>query len=147
MIGWHRIGTVLAVGALAVAGAACAQLGLGQPSLYERLGGLPYIQIVVDDFTANVAADPRINQRFAKTDIPRFKKHLVDQICEATGGPCKYTGRDMKASHKDMKVTEAEWTATVEDLVKTLDKYKVPEKEKNDLLALLGPMKPDIVGQ
>jgi hemoglobin len=53
----------------------------------------------------------------------------------------------MKTSHKDMKITEAEWNATVEDLVKTLDKYKVPEKEKNDLLALLGPMKPDIVGQ
>ncbi len=147
MVRWDRVKTVLVVGALAVAVAGCAQLGFGQKSLYERLGGLPYIQAVVDDFVANVAADTRINQRFAKTDIPRFKKHLVDQICEATGGPCKYTGRDMKTTHKDMKTTEAEWNATVEDLVKTLDKYKVPEKEKNELLALLGPMKPDIVGQ
>lgn len=146
MMGCRRLGKVLVLGALVIAVAGCAGM-MGQKSLYERLGGLPYIQAVVDDFVANVAADTRINQRFAKTDIPRFKKSLVDQICAATGGPCTYTGLDMKAAHKDMKVTEAEWNATVEDLVKTLDKYKVAEKEKTDLLALLGPMKPDIVGQ
>ena len=118
----------------------------GSP-LYDRLGGLPYIQAVVDDFVANVAADSRINKRFEKTNIPVLKKHLVDQICEASGGPCKYTGRDMKSSHTGMMITEAEWTATVEALVKTLDKYKVAEREKNEVLGLLAPMKPDIVGE
>jgi hemoglobin len=136
-------GVAIGLAALVVSG--CAMFG-GKPSLYERLGGLPYIQIVVDDFVANVAADDRINKRFEKTNIPFLKKALVDQICEASGGPCKYTGRDMKTSHTGMKITEAEWNATVEDLVKTLDKYKVGEREKNDLLSLLGSMKADIVG-
>ncbi len=136
---------IVVAGAATLALAGCAMFG-GKPSLYERLGGLPYIQAVVDDFVANVAADSRINQRFAKTDIPRLKKNLVDQICAASGGPCQYTGRDMKTTHTGMKITEAEWNATVEDLVKTLDKYKVGEAEKNELLGLLGSMKNDIVG-
>jgi len=145
MIGPKGLMRGVGIGVMALAVAGCAMFG-GKASLYERLGGLPYIQIVVDDFVANVAADSRINKRFEKTNIPVLKKHLVDQICQASGGPCKYTGRDMKASHTGMKITEAEWNATVEDLVKTLDKYKVPEQEKNDLLALLGSLKADIVG-
>jgi len=145
MIGPKGLMRGVGIGVMALAVAGCAMFG-GKASLYERLGGLPYIQIVVDDFVANVAADSRINKRFEGTNIPVLKKHLVDQICQASGGPCKYTGRDMKATHTGMKITEAEWNATVEDLVKTLDKYKVPEQEKNDLLALLGSLKADIVG-
>ena len=53
----------------------------------------------------------------------------------------------MKTAHKGMRVRDEEWNALVEDLVKSLDKFKVPEKEKGELLAILGPMKPDIVGQ
>ena len=134
-------------GVVAVAIAGCAPLGMQEKSLYERLGGLPAIQAVVDDFVGNVAADTRINRRFANTNIPLFKKHLVDQICEATGGPCKYTGRTMKAAHAGMRITEAEFNALVEDLVKTLDKLKVPTKEKTELLLALAAMKNDIVGQ
>jgi hemoglobin len=118
-----------------------------QKSLYDRLGGQGAITAVVDDFTANVAADNRINKFFAKTDIPRFKKLLADQICAGTGGPCTYTGRDMKSAHAGMGITDAQFNALVEDLVKTLDKFKVPEKEKGELLGILGPMKPSIVGQ
>jgi hemoglobin len=89
--------------------------------LYERLGGKPAITAVVDDFVARVAADRRINRFFANTEIPPFKAKLVDQICEASGGPCKYTGKDMKTSHAGMGVTEADFNALVEDLVATLD--------------------------
>jgi hemoglobin len=118
-----------------------------QKSLYDRLGGQPAITAVVDDFVGNVAADNRINGFFARTDIPRLKKNLVDQICQGTGGPCTYTGRDMRTAHKGMNITDAQFNALVEDLKKTLDKFKVPEKEQGDLLAVLGPMKPQIVGQ
>ena len=99
------------------------------PSLYDRLGGRPAITAVVDDFVGNVAADTRINQRFASTNIPRLKRLLVEQICAGTGGPCTYTGRDMKTAHAGMNLRDAEFGALVEDLVKTLDKFKVPEKE------------------
>jgi len=118
-----------------------------QKSLYDRLGGQPAVTAVVDDFVGNVAADNRINGFFARSDIPRLKKNLVDHICQGTGGPCTYTGRDMKTAHKGMNITDAQFNALVEDLKKTLDKFKVPEKEQGDLLAVLGPMKPQIVGQ
>src|SRR4051794_12295097 len=78
-------------------------------SLYDRLGGKDAITKVVDEFITNVAADKVINKRFAKTDIKKLKGNLVDQICAATGGPCKYTGKDMKEAHKGMKITEAEF--------------------------------------
>jgi truncated hemoglobin YjbI len=119
----------------------------GGKILFDRLGGKDAIVAVVDDFVANVAADTRINKFFAKTDIPNLKKQLVDQICAATGGPCEYKGKDMKTAHKGMGVTEADFNALVEDLVKTLDKFKVGETEKGELLGALGGMKGDIVGQ
>ena len=116
-------------------------------SLYERLGGKPAITAVVDDFIGNVAGDTRINKRFANADVPRLKARLVDQVCEATGGPCKYTGASMRDAHTGMKITDAEFGALVEDLVKSLDKFKVPAREKNELLGALGGMKGDIVGR
>lgn len=116
-------------------------------SLYERLGGTPAITAVVDDFVANVAADSRINGRFAGTNIPRLKTLLVDQVCEATGGPCKYQGRDMKSAHAGMGITNAEFNALVEDLVKSLDTFRVPPEEKGELLNALDSLRPQIVGQ
>ena len=95
--------------------------------------------------TARVAADTRINGKFANANIPRLKSMLVDQICQASGGPCTYTGRDMKSTHAGMGVSSGDFDALVGDLVATLNKFKVPEREKNELLGALGPMKGDIV--
>ena len=137
----RRRGVLLAI---AISAVGCAPM-LAEKSLYERLGGKPAIQAVVDDFVANVAADTRINRYFANANIPRLKAQLVDQICEATGGPCKYTGQNMKDAHRGMGITSAAFDALVEDLVKTLNKFNVPEKEKGELLGALGPMKKEIV--
>jgi hemoglobin len=116
-----------------------------KPSLYERLGGKPAITAVVDDFVGNVAADARINAKFANANIPRLKMRLVDQICAGTGGQCIYTGRDMRTTHAGMGITNSEFDALVEDLVKSLNKFKVPQQEQNELLGILGPMRKDIV--
>jgi len=115
------------------------------PTLYQRLGEKPAITAVVDDFVGRVAADNRINGKFANANIPRLKMNLVDQICSASGGPCTYTGRDMKTAHAGMGISDAEFDALVEDLVATLNKFKVGEREKNELLSVLGPMRKDIV--
>ena len=115
--------------------------------LYERLGGQDAITAVVDDFVANIAADGMINARFANTDIPHLKQMLVEQICSATGGPCKYSGKSMVEAHTGMKITDAEFGALVADLKKTLDKFKVPAREQGELLGALGAMKPDIVNK
>jgi hemoglobin len=114
-------------------------------SLYERLGGLDAINAVVDAFVGRCAADGRINGKFARTDIPRLKANLVDQVCAASGGPCTYSGRDMRTTHDGMAVTAGEFDALVGDLVATLDQFGVGETEKAELLGALAPMRGDIV--
>lgn len=119
-------------------------------TVYKSLGGKKAIVAVVDDFVGRVAADSRINSFFKDTasdpaHMAKFKKNLVDQICEATGGPCKYTGKDMKSAHAGMGIGAGDFDALVEDLVATLDKFHVKVEDKNALLGALGPMKSDIV--
>jgi hemoglobin len=114
-------------------------------SLYERLGGLDAITAVVDAFVARCAGDGRINAKFARSDVPRLKKMLVDQVCEAAGGPWTYTGRTMKETHDGMGVTAGEFDALVDDLIATLDEFGVPKAEQDELLGLLGPMRDEIV--
>jgi len=141
-------GLIALVASVALLAVGCAGAAtMEKPSLYNRLGGKQAITAVVDDFIGNVAADPRINQRFAGANIPRLKTRLVDQICEASGGPCKYAGATMEAAHRGMRITDADFGALVEDLVKSLDKFKVGAKEKGELLGALGGMKPQIVGK
>jgi hemoglobin len=116
-----------------------------QSSLYDRLGGKDSIVSVVDDFVGRCANDDRINAKFARTDVPRLKTMLVDQVCEATGGPCTYRGREMRDTHTGMGVTTGEFDALVGNLVSTLDQFEVPKAEQEELLGVLAPMKGDIV--
>ena len=140
----RQVIAVLALSVLMSAATVWAE-GLKAKSLYDRLGGKEAITAVVDTFVAKVGADKRINGYFASTDLVKLKMHLVNQICEASGGPCKYTGRSMKQTHAGMGVTDAAFGALVDDLVAALDHHKVGKPEKEDLLAVLGPMKSDIV--
>jgi hemoglobin len=135
----------LAVSAV-ILGAALVGCVDHKPSLYERLGGQPAITAVVDDFVATVAADQRVNRFFANTDPVKFKRLLVEQICAGSGGPCTYTGRTMLEAHKGMNIRDEHFAAVVEDLVMTLNKFKVPQAEQTELLGILGPMKSQIVG-
>jgi hemoglobin len=119
-------------------------------ALYKSLGGKKAIVAVVDQFVTNCATDPAIKAYFAadvkdKAKLKAFKTNLVNQICEAAGGPCKYTGKSMKDAHAGMGITSADFNALVGDLVKALDQFKVKEADKNALLGVLGPMKSDIV--
>lgn len=143
---------VLAIASVIVAVSSAGAFGqaMTEKSLYERLGGKPAIAAVVDEFVGRVAADARINSFFAATAsdphrLQMFKGHLVDQICEASGGPCKYRGKDMKAAHRGLNVGGADFDALVDDLSGALDKFKVGPHEKNQLLGALAPMKGDIV--
>jgi hemoglobin len=146
----RRIGPRLVLAVAALHLVACATMGDPPPTLYKRLGGREGIALVVGDFVTNMAGDSRVNARFKDMkgpDVEKLKSNLADQICDATGGPCSYVGRDMKTTHRGMKITEGEWNATIENLVKALDKYKVDPKDKSELLGMLAPMKADIVGQ
>ena len=116
-----------------------------QGSLFDRLGGKDAVVAVIDDFVGRAAADSRINGKFARTDVPRLKAMLVEQVCAATGGPGPYTGRGMRDTHDGMGVTAGEFDALVADLVATLDAFKVPAAEQQELLGILGPLRSDIV--
>lgn len=138
------------LGSILVALALMAPAMAKEKSLYQRLGGKKSITAVVDEFVGRVAADSRINGFFKDTAadparLASFKKKLVDQICQASGGPCKYMGKDMKSAHAGMGISGGDFSALVEDLVGALDKFHVGEKEKGELLGALGPMKSDIV--
>lgn len=141
-----RIAPVIAV-ALAVTigsiGSASAQMA--KRSLYDRLGGYGAISAVVDDFVANVAADRRINKFFGNANIPRLKARLVEQLCQASGGPCYYTGGDMKSVHAGMGVRNRDFNALVQDLGKSLNKFMVPKAEQKEIASVLLPMRKDIV--
>ena len=116
-----------------------------QRSLYDRLGGRDAIVAVIDDFVGRCAGDSRINGKFARTDVPRLKAMLVDQVDSATGGPATYAGRSMRETHDGMGVTAGEFDALVGDLVATLNGFSVPEAEQQELLGILGPLRSDIV--
>jgi hemoglobin len=119
-------------------------------SLYNRLGGEKAIRTVVSDFIDTVGGDrriqsPKVQARLAEIDIGKLKMHVANQVCMATGGPCKYEGRNMKEAHANLGISGEEFGYVVDDLVRTLDKYRVGAREKDELLALLAPMKSDIV--
>jgi hemoglobin len=135
--------------AMLVAVAASAQPpGPQASSLYKRLGGYDAIAAVVDDFIPKLATDPQLGKYFvgaSKDSQARIRQLVVDQICAATGGPCVYIGRSMKTVHAGLGITEAEWQVSVKHLVASLDKFKVPAKEKDELLAAVSGLKADIV--
>jgi len=118
------------------------------PSLYTRLGGYDAIAAVSDDFIARLAADKQLS-RFvvghSQDSLMKLRQHVVEFLCNATGGPCVYMGRDMKTAHKGMGITESDWDLSGKGLIATLDKFKVPEKEKGEVLAAVGPLKAQIV--
>jgi hemoglobin len=121
-----------------------------EEALYDRLGGQPSVEAVVSRLVDRILEDTRVNQWFAHTaatpeNTASYKARLYQFICQASGGPCKYVGRDMVSAHRGRAVTSDAFDAVVEDLVSVLETLKVPEKEKADLLRLLGPLKPSIV--
>jgi hemoglobin len=119
-----------------------------QKSLYERLGGYDAIAAVTDDFIGRLATDPTESRFFvghSDDSKQRIRQHIVDQLCNLTGGPCVYKGRDMKTTHKGLGITQADWDISVKHLVATLDKFKVPEKEKNEVLTAVSGLKDQIV--
>ena len=125
--------------------------GQAPKSLYERLGGVYAIATVVDEFIERLLvndtlnANPAISEARARIPKAGLKFRLTAQICEATGGPQKYTGQTMKETHKNLNINEEEWQAMVSDFKTTLDNFKVPEKEQNELFEIVGTTKADIV--
>lgn len=119
-----------------------------EKSLYQRVGGYDALAAVVDDFIGRLVSDKRFEKFFTGFSVDskkRIRQHLLDQLCVATGAPCVYMGRDMRTTHAGLGLTEADWDAAVKHLTASIDKFKVAEKEKGELLAFVASLKKDIV--
>lgn len=117
-------------------------------SLYQRLGGYDAIAAVTDDFIARLAGDAQFARFFGglSTDSKlHLRQMVVEQLCAASGGPCVYVGRTMKASHAGLGITEREWSDAAAHLVASMDRYKVAKGEKDQVIAFVSTLKPDIV--
>lgn len=130
---------------MAIAAGGYAQPKVPEPSLYERLGGKAVVSSLVNDLIDQSIQNPRTRRSFDKVNVKRLKEKVEEQLCTLAGGPCRYTGDDMQKSHAGLDITEAEFYGFVEELIELLDRYKIGLREKNQLLALLAPMKRDVV--
>ena len=141
---------VLAVFVVLLAGGAAIPKAKAEASLYDRLGGQAAIQAVANGLVDRILADSRVNKWFthaaASTENTNsYKAKLAVFLCAGVGGPCKYTGPDMVAAHKGRAVTSEAFDAVAQDLVAQLDQLKVPEKEKGEVMAIVGSLKSSIV--
>lgn len=147
------LGAVLAVCLMVVVpGSAQAQEGEdGQAPLFDRLGGLAPITVVVSDFIDRLVADEVLNANpaidAARQRVPAayLKYRVTSLVCQTTGGPCQYRGRGMKESHAHLNITEAEWDHMVTVFTGLLDEHGVPDQEAEELLAIVASTKEDIV--
>ncbi len=117
-------------------------------TLYARLGGYDAIAAVTDDFFGRMEKDPQLSRFFKhlSSDSKRRARQLtVDLLCHMTGGPCFYIGRDMKTSHQGMGITPADWDLSVKYLKETLNHFKVPAKEQEEVLKAIEATRKDIV--
>ena len=113
--------------------------------LFERLGGQEGLTAIVEGLIFNIGADPRTRLHFTNINIGGFKTKMVEYLCEQTGGPCKYTGGEMKARHAPLQIGNAAFDAFMEDLTKSLDNKQVAQSDKDELLGILGKLRPDVV--
>ncbi len=121
---------------------------MSKKTLYERLGGYDAISAVANDLLPRLQADSRLGrfwQHRGEDGLKREKQLLIDFLCSSAGGPLYYTGRDMKISHKGMKISEGDWSAFLGHLNATLDAFKVPQAERDEVVAFVQSTKSDIV--
>lgn len=130
-----------------------AAAAVPQRSLYERLGGVYPIATVVDDFIERLLVDAKLNAnpaiRDARKRVPKqgLKFHVTALVCQATGGPCTYTGRDMKTAHAHLNISEEDWQAMLDAFRNSLDSFKVPAAEQDELVAIVNTTKAEIVAR
>jgi hemoglobin len=132
---------VLLAGCLASVGSSASTTG----SLYERMGGTPNVTAVVSEVIDDAARDPHLKRSFDKVNLPRLKRLLVEQICELAGGGCHYSGDSMHDVHAGLGITQAEFYGLVQVLKDSMARHGIAIRERNELLAILAPMKRDVV--
>lgn len=134
---------------LLVAWSAKPTMAQEKKPLYDRLGGYDALSKVVDDFIMQLGKDKQLSRflvGLSDDSKKKLRQHVLDLFCQATGGPCLYNGRDMRTAHTGLKISESDWDIAAKALVSSLDKFKVPQQEKDEVVAIVTSLKKDIVG-
>lgn len=148
---WTRRAACALLAAAATVASAENPADKAQPTLYERLGGLAPISVVVSDFIDVLVPDQQLNENPAidaarkRVPAPYLKYHVTALVCQTTGGPCQYHGRGMKESHAHLNISAADWDRMVVLFKETLVKHQVPAQESQELLEIVGSTRADIV--
>jgi hemoglobin len=115
------------------------------PSLFDALGGMAGIEMLVAAVVDEAHADPRFGDLFEQADRQRLREQLAIQICELADGPCRYEGLDMVAAHSGMRISRAEFNWFVEDTQIAMDRVGLAWPTQNRLLARLAALQPQII--
>jgi hemoglobin len=116
-------------------------------SIYEQLGGMDVIGMVVDEFYGRVLADDTLSPLFAGKDMPELKRHQTRFISYALGGPNQYTGRSMRRAHEGLAITPAQFAAVAGHLKASLEAFAVPADTIDQIIAHVAQLQDDVVGQ
>lgn len=122
-----------------------------EQSLFEKLGGRPAVDAAVDLFYVKVLADPRINFFFEGIDMKRQRAKQKAFMTYTFGGAPNYSGQSMRKSHehlvKEKGLNESHFNAVAENLVNTLNDLGVPQKLIDEVIAIVGSTKNDILNR
>ena len=160
------VGLALTAAPVALAGAenAYAQAKQTKPekSLYERLGGVFAIAAVVDHFSDAVVKNPIVGQKSKNPKLrewhtkdlerlPGLKFMRTLWVCKVSGGPFEFTATKpgttplgLEEAHRDLRISSAEFDEVAAELGRTLDVFKVPKREKAEVLAAFGAHKDEV---
>jgi hemoglobin len=121
------------------------------PTLYERVGGLTAISVLIDDVIERSYVDPvfhanpRVAEAHRRYPKPAYKYHATALACMVMGGPCKYTGRSLQDAHRSLQLSEPEWRELIQVFRDSMNGFKVPAREQGEVLAILEGAKGDVV--
>ncbi|HDZ08530.1 MAG TPA: group 1 truncated hemoglobin [Pseudohongiella sp.] len=136
---------MLLCAALTLSACAIQQPSGADDNLYQALGAEPGIEQIADNFIMEIAYDPRVFDRFADSNVERFREKIIEHFCFIADGPCEYTGDSMVLVHRGMDINSAEFNAVVEDLIDAMDKAGTPISAQNRLLERLAGLRPQII--
>jgi hemoglobin len=155
--------TAAPVAVLARTGSAYAQAQtMPEKSLYERLGGVFAIAAVVDHFSDAVVKNPIVGQKSKNPQLrewhtkslgrlPGLKFMRTLWVCNISGGPFQFTATKpgttplgLEEAHRDLRISPAEFDEVAAELGRTLDFFKVPKREKGEVLAAFAAHKNEV---
>lgn len=156
-VGTHRLfGLAFAAAVLVSLWTAAAMCGsekqaTTQPTLYERVGGINNVAVLIDDVIERsyvdpvLHANPKIAEAHKRFPKPVYKFNATALACQVMGGPQKYTGRTIKEAHQHLNITEKEWNALIKIFRDSMNDFKVPQKEQGEIIGIIESTKGDVV--